>query len=1727
MPDQYGGIEVDEPLVAAPARNIETDEWGGELVPSGPTMLPEVSQHPEEAGARVLGISEPLISIPRLEATDPRFQAFVSGLTGRPPSLKASESVAAAANVAKTLPEFATSPLGIATAPIGALGGLPAKLLGAGFAGQMATEVPEAAREAGRVSVEGTPQEQKEAILGLGSNIVLPGLLAAPALAEVGGAVRRGVSIPPRTAPLKPIVPELPPEQPMAEAPIPIAPEPPPAPPPTTAATVSPAPTGEGAPVPVPEVARMGPETAGGKDPIGNPLGTKYYATPEDWAKWRDLNDKLAAAKAARDPSAMAEIGPQVEAMKNKYGGQSPLLKPDALEPALLVNDKPITGGANHEAIFKKATAAAESPEAAADIFDAQADESKHVFVDKAGNVYTREQAATALGEKDPLQSSRLRELQAQVKPAAAPEAAAPGALKVTPESIRAELAKYEDSGEHATIGDLVDSLEAFVEEDPDADGSGLIQTAIDRFRREQEYDRELAGRGDMDKAEENFLRQTKKAADFAQKQADRKAPPAPTEIEGTPIAGKTLGEWEAVRTAADLPKGDKRAELAKWLAVPNQPSRILQALANKKRTREIHAPPASEVAPVAPVAPVAETPPPVSAPPPAAPPAESDFDRITREQEALEAKRAAAIGKGDVRDVLDEANLTKEQRAAIAQLSPIEFHEVIRLANEGNLNRSNFDAQLKEAKARAARSAKGAAIDIQAQVTPEPLALPAPEMKPAEPATPAPVAETAPAAASDIFAPARNWVKSQSDAVKGFLVARMDAYDRWKSAKGATNKRNAKAVLDAADRELAQAKAEHKKAVERAYGEGKTVPPDVLKDYPDLANLMPTKALAAPQAAAKAQAEVSKVAAVEGQRPAKEVKSELVSRLEEAADKAPSETDAWVNFAVKDERFRPAELVEAGTKGAKSLSDWIMANQGKYPDAVQRFKVKALESSKTPKVTIDIPGDGTFTVWNTKEALSELLDRAKKLSTASGAPTKVTRRTVTKEQAQEFMKEAEQPPPGPGKIGMGGALEGEIQATGPRGEPTHGIAARVLEQRRQQGVIAPVEPGEGITAEESVERGRALLAAGANPQAVLDAFNRTKAVSAEGMAVARAWGERLAKTAYAMADAHGIHSPEYEAAWEADSAWAKAVKPMQTEWHKIGKAQQGETEIDTGTFHGLRHAFFDATGKDFTPKQAAEAEKIAKGVKEAGEAADKAKADVFAEVGKQAKATPEKKPAAPKPGEVASPDATTLWKRAKAMIDAGESDFDSIRHKLAQEFGIPVEDVTRKLAEPKSARTITDDMYRKMAEQRRLVNQAKSWLKNEATPGWLQFARKVPRVFFTAKILGHGTVGMITHAGLNIFNPIAWRTYWPNFFRQYKLIASGAYHERMMQDLLRDPLFTKARRAGLANDPFRYQDDYQTPTLVKWLDRIGLTGNRGFDALKLFRQARFNQIWNALPDTLQTPEYAKLVADSVNHATGAVRRPFREWANWTFFAPKLEASRWAWMVKDPWDAAKTFVDWNKATPEEKAFAMSQLKEKAAIAGTYYSLLMINQGLLQASGSEQRINFVNPRRGDFLAFKAAGHNIGIVGPMLGMVRLFANLYHAAAGKRGKVESLTPRGQEFGELGFQYARGKLSPFAGFGVDVVSQADFQGRPMPYSTDAVPKYLRQQGLDRYTYGEYAAQQFTPIPLSEAVREVWRDQGMGEDQIDAYLKALMVGVVAGSTGARVSAESPPSRTQ
>jgi hypothetical protein len=74
------------------------------------------------------------------------------------------------------------------------------------------------------------------------------------------------------------------------------------------------------------------------------------------------------------------------------------------------------------------------------------------------------------------------------------------------------------------------------------------------------------------------------------------------------------------------------------------------------------------------------------------------------------------------------------------------------------------------------------------------------------------------------------------------------------------------------------------------------------------------------------------------------------------------------------------------------------------------------------------------------------------------------------------------------------------------------------------------------------------------------------------------------------------------------------------------------------------------------------------------------------------------------------------------------------------------------------------------------------------------------------------------------------------------------------------------------------------------------------------------------------------------------------------------------------------------------------------------------------------------------------------------------------------------------------------------------------MPWSKDKVPAYLQREGKGKYTYGELIGEQFAPIPLEEAIKEVWADAGMSKDRIQHWLGIISRAAIMGATGARVT---------
>ncbi len=810
----------------------------------------------------------------------------------------------------------------------------------------------------------------------------------------------------------------------------------------------------------------------------------------------------------------------------------------------------------------------------------------------------------------------------------------------------------------------------------------------------------------------------------------------------------------------------------------------------------------------------------------------------------------------------------------------------------------------------------------------------------------------------------------------------------------------------------------------------------------------------------------------------------------------------------------------------------------------------------------------------------------------------------------------------------------------------TTGTAHRVSEAR---GVAA--ERGEGVSGEQAVEHGRKVLADGLDVEKALDDFNTdpSKNISYDVFAAARARIAELSKTAKDAGEEYGPESPEYKAAAKADRDMVAKFKPMQTEWSKTGRAQQGETEIDTGTYHGMARAVRDVTrdeanpeGREPTPKQveairehveaskraladeanAAKevarrgrestedgeptkpptkksslaylsekaaaarerikafrerpdsplgkesgavinpvelaalardhaiigAEYIAKGVTEFGEWSkamvkefgDYIKPhlqDLFAKAQREIKTADSEAPAfGRKAGSKWTPgQAKALWKRGAELIDSGKS-FDDMRHALAKEFDLPVEDVTKGLASPKGMREVTDEMYSKMAARRDAITKAKIWVADQKYPGWQKIFREVPKFFFNVATMGHGTAWFTTHASSQIFIPKATGAIIRNLGEAFKMMGlheakafggpgMGAYHERMMQDLVRDPNFELARRAGLANDPFHYTDDYQSSSVVKQFKELGLIGNRGWDGLKLLRQFRFNQEWDPLPPELKTPEMAKIIADAQNKATGhgdlkRVPRLLKA----PFFAPALEASKWEMMFIDPIRDAKTLLlDRSSASPEQIRGAKIAMKTGLQLVGTYLSALTLNQAMLSATNSDQKINFTDPLHGgDWLAFKGFGLKGTPLSPLIRPMMYLMQMAHAFWGDRTRYQQAQGSrvGEAYDKTG-EYMRSKLAPFWGIVTDVTTGSDFQGNTMPWNEDKIPKFKARNDVHQFSTPEYLSTHALPIPMEEAAHEVWTKQGIGEAQQKEWLAAMRQAFLAGTTGTRVSEDN------
>jgi hypothetical protein len=837
------------------------------------------------------------------------------------------------------------------------------------------------------------------------------------------------------------------------------------------------------------------------------------------------------------------------------------------------------------------------------------------------------------------------------------------------------------------------------------------------------------------------------------------------------------------------------------------------------------------------------------------------------------------------------------------------------------------------------------------------------------------------------------------------------------------------------------------------------------------------------------------------------------------------------------------------------------------------------------------------------------------RLTTGLETPSSKSPSATNKEIQQAEKPTIEEPPSIPPKTGDELPF-GKSESTGISHEKQTERTYDINEQPPIRGV--------GVSVGDAIQHGKDLKKEGGDPQQAADEFKKDNKISFDALSLVRAEHSDLVRATDKAEEQFGETSKEYKDAKAKELKWYnETVKPMQTEWHNIGQAQQGAEDINTGSYVGLKRARTQATGKDLTPKESGEAkqlsskvEKLTKQVEDLKnkltEALDKGEGEAKLSFEEKAKKVADRlrklksKPftfkdengndievhkmgvgwndlvelgakAIEKTGKIAdgikaiidkvkeedwykklsdndkekfeeqlsqhygggdiltrftdkkdnkfeTQDAKDIWDYAKEnYLDKG-ADFDTMVSNTAIDLGLKPTQVRDALITPKGARVITDEMYKRQSERNKAIQMAKDWAKADSTNVFVKILKSIPRAFFAAKVFGHGTVGMVTHSGINIYDPVEWKRYWPVFFKQFSFAyGKAANYEKAMQDLQHDPQYILWKRNGLAVDPTERYDEYQfVSKIFQRLGKVGrwlTAGDRGFNALKVYRLERAKALWNSLSNVEKAdPNTPKEIAKLVNHSTGTTGGKVSDVANTMFFAPKLELARWNKLVVDPAKAVKTFTNWNNASPSERAAAKIVAKRAGRILATYVSALAVNQGLLSLSGSGQQINFYNPSKKDWLKFKAGGRTIDLTGGMVSLLGFLTRLTKVAvskAPKGGRADAL------YNQSG-DYISGKFSPFASTVKDVSTHHDFQGNTLPMYDDK-PTHSWNKKL---TWGEYLGAQQTPIPVAEAftdVKKQMEDAGVKQPMLGQVLQGIVLGALVGGTGVHIGEEPPP----
>lgn len=442
-----------------------------------------------------------------------------------------------------------------------------------------------------------------------------------------------------------------------------------------------------------------------------------------------------------------------------------------------------------------------------------------------------------------------------------------------------------------------------------------------------------------------------------------------------------------------------------------------------------------------------------------------------------------------------------------------------------------------------------------------------------------------------------------------------------------------------------------------------------------------------------------------------------------------------------------------------------------------------------------------------------------------------------------------------------------------------------------------------------------------------------------------------------------------------------------------------------------------------------------------------------------------------------------SFWNEAKGLLASGVEPEDVVK-QIAAKHGLGTDAVGSILIQNKQLFQLTNEAWAKQAQVAGLKASARSAVANANKPLWLKVMQYPYELTRRSLTVGHGGVIPFTHTRNSMLIPGEAKMFGETVKDAYSYMTPKTGSARWRADmatLRSDKMYNFASRVGL---DIKIQSRPVGMGMSRWT-------LQSFDALKTLRLKLFKKYWNQLDPADKTFERSQDLAKRINHATGVVNSPpiVNKLAGAGMFAPKLRFSKYASAV-------------------DVATSPFSAKRFAKLAAINIGLLgindLVNRHILNRD--EDKINWTNPSRGDWMRMKIAGLTVPM-SPLFETMRLPVAL---------AADFLDPRQKDKFRVAAKEVASAVHPginaiYGGLtGTDLAT-----GKTLPFkgaSQLIYGDYRNKKPEKQIGAGEYAAG-YAPIPAQPIIKEMAKE-GVPPGTSANFLKAYAESILSGALG-------------